>query len=1412
MTKRYVQLNRTFLDFHPQDPESDLDTLLAIAELTGNMTDWDALLQSRCVVVLGEAGSGKTCEFSEKVRSLQEAGKQAFFCAIEDLADEGLEAALPDQSHVKRFRAWVFGEDQGFFFLDSIDEARLKGHSLDKALRKLNHSLTGCLQRSRFAISCRVSDWLAEADRDTIERFIPGGSNERLPSKGPHGSYQERTAESVRIVHLARLSREQIQKLAQALGLNETNAFLQAIGQADAWRYAERPRDVEWLVDFWKANNRLGTLTEIVKENIKNKLKETNLKRQPKDPLAQGEALTGAATLAAAATLCKVSSIKLPDEAIDTDRTHNAIDPQQVLSHWPQKKINALLTRAVFDGATYGRVRFHHRSITEYLAALWLKGLIEKGCPRVVVEELLFKERYGCQVIAPSMAPLTAWLANWDSGIRQKLLKIASEVLIQYGDPQAIPVAERRELLRKYAQRYLDRKRTFHRFDWAMLRRFAHKDLGSTISDLLRLYRAQSDVRILLLELVEYGQIAECAKRALAIALDEKEDQDVRLQAIQAVVATGSPRELQRLKKYVLSGKGVLPNRLLGTICEGLFPVYLDLHELLHAARQARPQPPLSSRLLPYQFERIVQKCPRDWLLALAEGFLHLVGGRVVTETKEDRDPSFRYAWLIDPMCKLVARILDELPAEDTLAEALLSTIEFVYVLRGKEYGHHSEFEELDEKVAKAPQIRRALFWRHVEDERSKGKETVMYLWELRLGDLKGWSGIVADDLDWLIADISEKQAPLDRLLALDTALTSWHTAGRPQADLKRICLAVGNDPKLKDRLDATLNPPPRKGPDYDKEQKKREKARKRKEEKRLRDLREYMEKEIKTIRTGENLGALLGLWEFMSKGSSHNKLGYANWTALIPSFGKAIAGAAREGFMRFWRTWKPPFPHEKAEQHTIENGVIAGLTGIALAVDGGLDLQTLSEQDAGIAACYATREFSFPAWLPRLAEAQPSIVRQKVRLALAGEILHSSEKHHIAGVLGHLAYDSSIVRDLCAPDLMDLIEKQDPKDIQNLHLALMVLLSSENINRPRLAELAGIRTQDSENELPRFLAWLVAWLHLDGEGAVGFMESYLKGLETLKSHAFLLKLAGAIYPHSRRMYEKAPADYFRVPVLLRLIPLVYSYIRLEDDVFREGTIPSGTRDNAQDFRRHLVDSLGATPGQEAFDALMTLAEDPRIGRHRDWFLMLAQERAAQDAESSPWEPEEVSRFAAKSAAPLKSADDLFDLAIHHLQEVKADTETGDSSERELFHPETKESAVKKWVVNRLEGLAQGRFSVGPEEEVDQHKKPDIRLRCSAVTGPIAIEIKRANKLSYSELEAALADQLVGRYLRDIRSRHGILLLAHLGGKGGWRPEGRSTLLEFSALVGRLNEVATRLAHERNDLAALRVIGIDFTP
>src|SRR5262249_39741155 len=56
--------------------------------------DWDALQAFRRVVILAEAGSGKTTEMKEQTRLLKEAGKFGFYATVEDVGTNSLEGAL----------------------------------------------------------------------------------------------------------------------------------------------------------------------------------------------------------------------------------------------------------------------------------------------------------------------------------------------------------------------------------------------------------------------------------------------------------------------------------------------------------------------------------------------------------------------------------------------------------------------------------------------------------------------------------------------------------------------------------------------------------------------------------------------------------------------------------------------------------------------------------------------------------------------------------------------------------------------------------------------------------------------------------------------------------------------------------------------------------------------------------------------------------------------------------------------------------------------------------------------------------------------------------------------------------------------------------------------------------------------
>ena len=120
----HVELNRTFWrlgDTEEHDPEA----LKIYATFGLQVEDWTKLVERSRVVILAEAGTGKTHELRETARGLREEGKSAFFFHLEDLAVLPIPEALEEDSKTELER-WLSGEGPGSFFLDFVDEARLK--------------------------------------------------------------------------------------------------------------------------------------------------------------------------------------------------------------------------------------------------------------------------------------------------------------------------------------------------------------------------------------------------------------------------------------------------------------------------------------------------------------------------------------------------------------------------------------------------------------------------------------------------------------------------------------------------------------------------------------------------------------------------------------------------------------------------------------------------------------------------------------------------------------------------------------------------------------------------------------------------------------------------------------------------------------------------------------------------------------------------------------------------------------------------------------------------------------------------------------------------------------------------------------------------------------------------------------
>jgi hypothetical protein len=162
----FIDLDRNFVPLSKdQDPSLDIGRFWGGRH--GGWLNWEELLRRRRVVLLAEAASGKTEEFLHQCEALQASGKPAFFLRIEDLADQGTEAAL-DGASATLFESWLSGSGEGWFFLDSVDEARLNRKSFATALRRFAKDIGTGLERAHVYVSCRVTDWKGADDREVF--------------------------------------------------------------------------------------------------------------------------------------------------------------------------------------------------------------------------------------------------------------------------------------------------------------------------------------------------------------------------------------------------------------------------------------------------------------------------------------------------------------------------------------------------------------------------------------------------------------------------------------------------------------------------------------------------------------------------------------------------------------------------------------------------------------------------------------------------------------------------------------------------------------------------------------------------------------------------------------------------------------------------------------------------------------------------------------------------------------------------------------------------------------------------------------------------------------------------------------------------------------------------------------------
>jgi len=208
--------------------------------------------------------------------------------------------------------------------------------------------------------------------------------------------------------------------------------------------------------------------------------------------------------------------------------------------------------------------------------------------------------------------------------------------------------------------------------------------------------------------------------------------------------------------------------------------------------------------------------------------------------------------------------------------------------------------------------------------------------------------------------------------------------------------------------------------------------------------------------------------------------------------------------------------------------------------------------------------------------------------------------------------------------------------------------------------------------------------------------------------------------------------------------------------------------------------------------------------------MHLLDKRVERQADSQPWNPEDIPAFARDYETDPKTDLDLYKIACRRLLEIKNNVEKADRSIRFEMHKEYDERKFRIWLASKLQERSRNRYVVPQEEEIDRRERPDLRIERPGMA-PVSIEIKWADNWTISQLLQGLESQLVGQYLRDDHSRYGIYLLGYIGRRNTWERPDKSSRISFEQVLTIINDRAKEILIEQRDVEDIAVISIDFT-
>ncbi|MCM2435841.1 NACHT domain-containing protein [Agrobacterium rosae] len=1426
-------IERSFEDI-PEDKNSEARQTAYLTELGwhGGL-NWADLLQSKRILIISEAGAGKTYECRNQQQRLWEAGEPAFYIELADLARDNLRDLLSSHE-ASRFDAWHSSQsDLATFFLDSIDELQLSLGSFEQSLKRLERAAAGQLGRVRIIITSRP----IPIDEQLFHKILPvppepqkvANSEEfakiAMAQRGSQ-SPPKNSSRDWRSVALLPLSETHIRQISTIEGVEDPDALVSAIRKRHAEEFVRRPQDLIELCADWREHKRIRSHRDQVATNITVKLKPREDRREIA-PLSVERAKEGACRLAIAAILCRKLTIRHSAKADrGGDPSEAPLDPSVILYDWPEDERRTLLERSLFGFASYGRVRFHHRSVMEYLAAEYLISRREKGMTARTISRTLFATTpQGVEVIKPSLRSVVAWMALRDDEIFEQALRREPEVLLNMGDPESMSPLHRQKALRSYVERHGAGGWRGLRVPRIQLHRLAASDLGPEVKRLWEQGVENPEVRETLLELMGQGKLYECADIAHGIATDIVAPHRERVDALDSLIQLSDPR-LATISSSVAGEPKSWPNQLAKSILIRLFPEHMTV-DLLCKALSRITEKRGSVGEISWNLSRLVQhvRLPHAELVDLRLRIEDLVLEGVVWS--ENRWPHLKSKrpFLVPVLAALCLR---QLEASDR-APSLMLTIAAALRLAGRDHETADPVKKLKESLIDlASDARRCMFeaddaflqrYKRVSDPYDRFCRLAYYGATMALG---------SRDATWILPSLSDRRISADdRAMLLEAAIRIRDDNASWVDHIRSLREAVTDLPDLSARLDE-LSKLPARNPNQirwerrDAERKKHEERREAKAHASwVMFWRELVKNSEAAFASDRSANTAWGLWQAMERSGEESQSSGWNRRFIERHFGTGVADKLRLAVMTFWRNDKPTLRSERPDEE--KNSYLRrwslGLAGIYAEAEDPRWVESLTSDEARLALRYISVDFTgFPAWLTDFLGTRSVEVNNVLGEELAKELAEPPTSH--SSILQSIKHSSPSIASVFIPRLLEWLEdgcwktghhENEPGQSDRLREVIAILIQNGNSEvLSKLRILAKFELKDGVTDKVSGV-WLPALMRLDAAAGVDVLEKTVRANPPAK-YGPAIGWFSSLFGDPRREGETCLTTTGLTPDLLfRLAHLAYEHVRPSDDQIREGSFTPNDRDDAERGRGNILNALLSTSGADGWSIKLRLADDPIFADFRDRALAMARERAAEEADAGAFTENDVLALDRAGDLPALTRDEIFVLMSDRLDDIE-DALLRDDSPRAAWALVQEERIMRQLIARELRSAARGAYTVDQEAVTADEKETDIRLRSTGSAHEAVIELKIGEKdRSAADLMATIKGQLVAKYMASENSRSGCLLIT-LSSARRWQHPDTGEALALDGLIELLNEEAKRVEKELGGSLRLIVRGLNLNP